>query len=136
MADSSTQLVGNITRLPELKYTQSGRAVASFGMACNRRWKNKTTGDWDEQVSFFNVTCWGELGENAAASLDKGTRVIVLGRLEQRKYTDKEGNERSVTEVVADSIGPDLRWATVEVNRIARDKPQAAPQTVVVEEAF
>jgi single-strand DNA-binding protein len=130
MADSQVTLVGNVTRAPELKYTAGGRGVSSFGIAVNRRWMNKTTGDWDEQVSFFNVTAWGELGENIAASLEKGNRAIVIGRLEQRKYTDREGNEKSVVECVADSIGPDLRWATCEIHRAERTQSndQAPPR--------
>ena len=74
-----------------------------------------------EQTSFFNVVAWGTLGENAAASLNKGTRIIVTGRLEQRSYETKEGEKRSVVEIVADEIGPSLRWARAEVERIARD---------------
>ncbi len=118
--DNGVQLVGNITKDPELRYTTGGRGVASFGLACNRRWKDRND-DWQEQVSFFNVVAWADLGENAAASLQKGNRVIVIGRLEQRSYDDREGNKRNITEVIADSIGPDLRWATCEVTRIERD---------------
>ena len=69
----------------------------------------------------FNVTAWDTLGENIAASLTKGTRVIVTGRLEQREYETKEGEKRNVVEIVADEIGPSLRWARAEVERIARD---------------
>mgnify|MGYP000712248511 CR=1 FL=1 len=71
--------------------------------------------------SFFNVVAWGTLGENAAASLTKGNRIIVTGRLEQRSYETKEGEKRSVVEIIADEIGPSLRWARAEVERIARD---------------
>ncbi|HEY8093513.1 MAG TPA: single-stranded DNA-binding protein, partial [Acidimicrobiales bacterium] len=67
--------------------------------------------------SFFNVTAWGQLGENAAASLNKGSRAIVTGRLEQRSYETQDGEKRSVVEVVADEIGPSLRWATAQVDR-------------------
>jgi single-strand DNA-binding protein len=77
--------------------------------------------EWQEQTSFFNVVAWGTLGENAAASLNKGTRIIVTGRLEQRQYETKEGEKRSVVEIIADEIGPSLRWARAEVERIARD---------------
>jgi single-strand DNA-binding protein len=122
---SPVTIVGNLTRDPDLRFTASGRGVTSFGVAVNRRWMNKTTNDWEEQVSFFNVTAWAELGENVAASLTKGNRVIVTGRLEQRSYTTKEGDERSTVEIVADSIGPDLRWATCTVERTERT---TAPQ--------
>jgi single-strand DNA-binding protein len=77
--------------------------------------------EWQEQTSFFNVSAWGTLGENAAASLTKGTRIIVTGRLEQRQYETKEGEKRSVVEIIADEIGPSLRWARAEVERVARE---------------
>ena len=128
MADNTVTLVGNCTKDPELKYTTGGRGVASFGLAVNRKWKNRQTGEWEEQVSFFNITAWAELGENAAATLQKGNRVIVVGRLDQRSYETREGEKRSVTEIVADSIGPDLRWATAQVERTERTTGNQAPQ--------
>lgn len=118
MADNSVTLVGNITREPELRFTNGGSGVASFGLAVNRRYQ--VNGEWQEKVSFFNVVAWGTLGENAAASLTKGTRIIVNGRLEQRDYETREGEKRNVVEVVADEIGPSLRWARAEVERVAR----------------
>jgi single-strand DNA-binding protein len=119
MADSTVTIVGNITRDPELRFTAGGKGIASFGVAVNRRWQQG--GEWQEKVSFFNVTAWDSLGENAAASLTKGTRVIVTGRLEQREYETKDGEKRNVVEIVADEIGPSLRWARAEIERIARD---------------
>ena len=119
MADSTVTIVGNITRDPELRFTAGGKGIASFGLAVNRRWQQN--GEWQEKVSFFNITAWDTLGENIAASLTKGTRVIVTGRLEQREYETKEGEKRNVVEIVADEIGPSLRWARAEVERIARD---------------
>ena len=119
MADSTVTIVGNITRDPELRFTAGGKGIASFGLAVNRRWQQN--GEWQEKVSFFNVTAWDSLGENIAASLTKGTRVIVTGRLEQREYETKEGEKRNVVELVADEIGPSLRWARAEVERISRD---------------
>ena len=118
-SENSVTLVGNLTRDPELRYTPSGAGVASFGLAVNRRYQ--VNGEWQEQVSFFNIVAWSELGENAAASLSKGMRVIVTGRLEQRSYETKEGEKRSVTEVRADELGPSLRWAQAQVERISRD---------------
>jgi single-strand DNA-binding protein len=117
--DSTVTIVGNITRDPELRFTAGGKGVASFGVAVGRRYQQN--GEWQEKTSFFNVTAWDTLGENIAASLTKGTRVIVTGRLEQREYETKEGEKRSVVEIVADEIGPSLRWARAEVERIARD---------------
>ena len=118
MADNSVTLVGNITRDPELRFTTGGRAVASFGLAVNRRYQ--VNGEWQEQTSYFNITAWGQLGENAAQSLSKGARTIVAGRLEQREYETREGEKRSVVEVVADEIGPSLRWATAQVEKTSR----------------
>ena len=126
MADSTVTIVGNLTRDPELRFTAGGKGIASFGVAVNRRYQQN--GEWQEKVSFFNVTAWDNLGENVAASLTKGTRVIVTGRLEQREYETKEGEKRSVVEIVADEIGPSLRWARAEVERIARDGGSSAPQ--------
>lgn len=118
MADNSITLVGNLTRDPELRFTTGGRGVASFGIAVGRRYQ--VNGEWQEQTSYFNVTAWGQLGENAAATLTKGTRVVVTGRLEQREYTTRDGDKRTTIEVVADELGPSLRWATAQVERTPR----------------
>jgi single stranded DNA-binding protein len=88
---NSITLIGNLTRDPELRFTTGGRAVASFGLAVNRRYQSN--GEWQEQVSFFNITAWGDLGENVAATLNKGNRAIVFGRLEQREYENARGRE-------------------------------------------
>jgi single-strand DNA-binding protein len=118
MADNTVTVVGNVTRDPELRYTTGGRGVASFGLAVNRRYQ--VHGEWQEQTSFFNVVAWGTLGENAAACVTKGTRLVVYGRLEQRSWETQDGEKRSVVEIVADEVGPSLRWATAEVNRNER----------------
>jgi single-strand DNA-binding protein len=118
MADNTVTLVGNLTRDPELRFTQSGQAIATFGMAVNRRYQQN--GEWQEKVSFFNVVAWAQLGENAASSLQKGSRVIVTGRLEQREYESRDGDKRNVVEIVADEVGPSLRWATATVERTDR----------------
>jgi single-strand DNA-binding protein len=147
--DNTVTLVGNLTKDPELRYTTGGRGVASFGLAVNRRYM--VNNEWQEQVSFFNVVAWADLGENAAASLHKGNRVVVTGRLEQRSYETREGEKRNVTEVIADDLGPSLRWAQAQVERISRDSadgggysggggnsgggaPKAAPDPVYGEE--
>jgi single-strand DNA-binding protein len=118
MADNTVTLVGNLTRDPELRFTQSGQAIATFGLAVNRRYQQN--GEWQEKVSFFNVVAWAQLGENAASSLQKGSRVIVTGRLEQREYESRDGDKRNVVEIVADEVGPSLRWATATVERTDR----------------
>jgi single-strand DNA-binding protein len=115
---SPVTIVGNLTKSPELRFTSTGRAACSFGVAVNRRYQ--TNGEWQEQTSFFNVTCWAELAENAVVTLEKGTRVVVTGRLEQRSWDTPEGDKRSTVEIVADDLGPSLRWATAEVSRIER----------------
>jgi single-strand DNA-binding protein len=121
MATGNTvTLVGNITRDPELRYTPSGQAVCTFGLAVNRRWQSRQSGDWEEDTSFFDVTCWAQLAENVAESLQKGTRVLVTGRLDQRSWDTQEGERRSKVEIVAEEVGPSLRWATAHVERNAR----------------
>jgi single-strand DNA-binding protein len=117
MADNTITLVGNVTRDPELRFISSGTANTTFGVAVNRRWLNKQTQEWEENVSFFNVVCWGEMAENVAESVLKGTRVVVSGRLEQRSWETDDGDKRSTVEVVADEVAPSLRWATAEVTR-------------------
>jgi single-strand DNA-binding protein len=78
MANGNTvELIGNITRDPELRFTPSGAAVANFGLAVNRRWRNQQTNEWEEQVSFFDVTVWQQMAENVAESVTKGTRVAI-----------------------------------------------------------
>ena len=123
MADNSITLVGNLTRDPEIRFTATGRAVASFGIAVGRRYQ--VNGEWQEQTSYFNITAWGQLGENAAATLAKGTRVVVTGRLEQREYTSREGEKRTAIDVIADELGPSLRWATAEVKRTPKTDGQS-----------
>jgi single-strand DNA-binding protein len=118
MNNSAVTLVGNLTRDPELRFTTGGRAIANFGLAVNRRWQQN--GEWQEQVSFFNVVAWGDLGENVATSMTKGSRAIVSGRLEQRSWDDSQGEKKSTVEVVADEIGPSLRWATCVIERTER----------------
>ena len=118
--NTNVTLIANITRDPELRFTPSGQATVSFGVAVNRRWQNRQTQEWEESTSFFDVVCWRDLAENVSESLQKGARVIVSGRLEQRSWEDQEGNKRSKVEVVAEEIGPSLRWATAKVTRTDR----------------
>jgi single-strand DNA-binding protein len=119
MSGNSITIVGNITRDPELRFTPSGQANARIGVAVNRRWQDKGSGEWNEATSFFDVICWRELAENVSESLKRGTRVIVTGRLEQRTW-EQEGNKRSVVEIIADEVAPSLRWATAKVEKTER----------------
>lgn len=120
MSGNSVFLVGNITRDPELRFTPTGQATATFGLAVNRRWQNRQTNEWEEATSFFDVVCWRELAEHASESLSRGSRVLVSGRLEQRSWETQEGDKRSKIEVIADEVGPSLRWATAEIRKAER----------------
>jgi single-strand DNA-binding protein len=130
MNGNSVTLVGNVTRDPELRFTPSGQATATFGLAVNRVWNDRQTNERKEAVSFFDVVCWREMAENASESLQKGARVVVTGRLEQRSWETPDGEKRSKIEVVADEVGPSLRWATAEVRKNDRRGPSdgGAPQ--------
>jgi single-strand DNA-binding protein len=120
LMSTSTTVTGNLTRDPELRYTRDGHASTLLGLAVNRRWENRETREWEESTSFFDVVCWRELAENAALSLAKGMRVMVTGRLEQRSWETEDGERRSKVEIVAEELGPSLRFATAEVQRTER----------------
>ena len=98
---NNVELTGNATRDPELRFTPSGQPVATFGLAVNRRWQNRQTQQWEEAVSYFDIVCWGQLAENVAESITKGTRLMVTGRLDQRTWETQEGDKRSKVEIVA-----------------------------------
>ncbi len=116
---NNVTLIGNLVDDPELRFTPSGVAMAKVAMAVNRSWKGKD-GEWQEETSFFRGTVWREQAESVAESLQKGTRVIVSGRLEQRRWETDQGESRSVVEIQIDEIGPSLRWATASVNKTQR----------------
>ena len=120
---NSITISGNITREPEMRYTPSGVSKVTFGVAVNRSWRNQNTQEWEEQTSFFNVVAWRQLAENASASLTKGARVVVSGRLEQRSWETEQGEKRSIVEIVADDIAASLRFATAEVHKVERSGP-------------
>ena len=120
MTITSTTIVGNLTRDPEIRYTREGQATTSLSVAVNRRWQDKETKEWEESVSFLDVVCWRDLAENVALSLTKGARVVVTGRLEQRSWESDEGEKRSKVEIVADEIGASLRFATVDIHKVQR----------------
>jgi single-strand DNA-binding protein len=127
-ADNNVTVVGNLSRAPELRFTPSGQAVANFGVAINRRWQNKQSQEWEEEVSFFDVTAWQKLAENVAETCDKGDRVVITGRLEQRSWETQDGDKRSKVEIVADDVAPSLRWATAEITKNEREGQQASSQ--------
>jgi single-strand DNA-binding protein len=109
-------LVGNLTADPELRYTPSGLQVANLRLAVTPRIRE---GDqWkDGETTFHTVTVWRDQASNAAETLSKGARVIVVGRPKERTWTDQDGTEHQVTEVDAEELGPSLRWATAKVSR-------------------
>jgi len=121
---NNVNIVGNLTRDPELRFTPSGQATASFGVAVNRRWQNRQSQEWEEATSFFDVVCWGQLAENSAQSLTRGSRVVISGRLDQRSWESNEGEKRSKIEITADEVAPSLRWATVQITRNERRSPE------------
>lgn len=124
---NNVSIVGNLTRDPELRFTPSGQATATFGVAVNRRWQNRQTNEWEEATSFFDVVCWAQLAENAAQSLTKGTRVIVSGRLDQRSWETPDKERRTKIEITADEVAPSLRYATVSISKNERRTPDGAP---------
>ena len=116
-----TSFTGNLTGDVELKFTQAGHAVASFTVATSKRVKE---GDkWvDGPTSFVRCTVWRQYAENVAESLTKGTRVLVVGSMQQREYETKEGEKRQVWDCQVDDVGPVLRYATATVRRVERQQ--------------
>jgi len=129
MAMTAVTIVGNITRDPDLKFTGSGLAMCTFGLAVNNRKKDER-GEWvDGDPSFYDVVCWRQLAENVTESLHKGTSVIVVGKLRQRSWETDDGTKRSKVEVQADHVVPALNWATAQVSRNEkRTAPVAADE--------
>jgi single-strand DNA-binding protein len=112
MTEASVSFAGNLTDDPELRYTEGGIARAIFRVA--------VSGRRDQEPSFFTVIVWRDQAEHVAESLSKGSRVVVVGRLQQRTWTAEDGSARSTVEVVAEELGPSLRWATATTTRTTR----------------
>src|SRR5215211_4130244 len=115
MTEASVSFAGNLTDDPEVRYTQAGIARATFRVA--------VSGRREQEVSFFTVVVWRDRAEHAAQSLSKGSRVVVVGRLQQRSWAIEDGSARSTVEVVAEELGPSLRWATA-TTRTTRSSSQ------------
>lgn len=114
-------VVGNLTADPELRFTPSGAAVASFTVASTPRTLDRATNEWkDGDALFLRCSVWRQAAENVAETLTRGSRVIVQGRLRQRSYETREGEKRTVVEMEVDEVGPSLRYATAKVNRTQR----------------
>ena len=119
--DILVTIIGNLTDDPELRFTPSGAAVASFTVASSSRVLDKQTNEWkDGDTTFLRCNVWRQYAENVAESLQRGMRVIVNGRLKQRSYETKEGEKRTVYEIEVDDVGPALRYATAKVTKVSR----------------
>jgi len=119
--DTIITVIGNITGDPELRFTPSGAAVANFTVASTPRQFDRQSNEWkDGETLFMRCSVWRDAAENVAESLQRGTRVIVSGRLKSRSYETKEGEKRTVVEMEVDEVGPSLRYATAKVNRTQR----------------
>ena len=116
MTEAAVSFAGNLTDNPEVHSTEGGIARARFRVA--------VSGRRDQQASFFTVLVWRDQAEHAAQSLAKGSRVVVVGRLQQRNWTAEDGSARSVIEVVAEELGVSLRWATATTTRTTRNSSQ------------
>ena len=114
-------VIGNLTADPELRFTPSGAAVASFTIASTPRTFDRSTNEWkDGEALFLRCSIWRQAAENVAESLQRGMRVVAQGRLKQRSFETREGEKRTVVELDVDEIGPSLRYATAKVNRTQR----------------
>jgi single-strand DNA-binding protein len=123
MPDNVITITGTLTRDPELRFLASGQSVTNMSVALNERWQDKKTKEWvDGEPSFFDVTCWGQLGENVCASLRKGQRVVVTGKMKQRKWVNTAGENRYGWNLIADEVAPSLRWATASVEQVERQR--------------
>jgi single-strand DNA-binding protein len=119
--DTIITVIGNLTADPELRFTQSGAAVANFTVASTPRTLDRQSGEWkDGEALFLRCNIWRQAAENVAESLTRGARVIVSGRLKQRSFETREGEKRTVVELEVDEVGPSLRYATAKVNKVAR----------------
>ena len=119
--DTVITVIGNITGDPELRFTPSGAAVANFTVASTPRQFDRQANEWkDGETLFMRCSVWRDAAENVAESLQRGTRVIVSGRLKSRSYETKEGEKRTVIEMEVDEVGPSLRYATAKVNKTQR----------------
>lgn len=118
MSDPITTIVGNLASDIDLRFTQSGDAVANFLVAHNTRRFNKQTNAWEDgDALFMRCAIWKQAAENMANSLTKGQRIIVTGKLIQQNFEDRDGNKRSSIQMVAEEVGPSLKWSTATVTK-------------------
>ncbi len=120
-------VVGNLTSDPELRFTPSGQAVASFTVASTPRTLDRASNEWkDGEALFLRCTVWRQAAENVAESLQKGTRVVIQGRLKQRSFETREGEKRTVIELDVEEVGPSLKYATARINKAGRSTGNGA----------
>jgi single-strand DNA-binding protein len=119
MSSTPITIVGNLTDEPELRFTPSGAAVVKFSVAVNRRTFDRTTNEWkDAGTSFYRVEAWNKLAENIAATLERGSRVVVQGDHKENHWTDEKTQEkRSGWTVTAQAVGAELTFATAKVTK-------------------
>ena len=123
-------LRGRLTRDPEMRYSNAGKPVVKFAVVTSRRFKNEQSGEWeDRDTTFWDCVAFGQLAENVAESLEKGTAVVVQGNASQEEWTTKEGEKRKSMKVAAEDIAPSLRFHSAKIARAARSEgdTQAAP---------
>jgi single-strand DNA-binding protein len=129
---TNVTLTGRLTRDPEVKFSAAGKAVARFAVVTSRRVKDQKTGEWsDADTTFWDCVAFGELAQNVADSLEKGTAVIVTGHAAQEEWTTKDGEKRKSLKVVAEDVAASLRWASAKVMKAGHqvgDAPKSAPR--------
>jgi single-strand DNA-binding protein len=119
--DTTITVIGNLTDDPELKFTSTGVALGKFRIASTPRFMDKTSGEWkDGEPLFLACTVWRQAAEHVAESLQRGSRVVVVGRLRQRSYETPQGEKRTVIDLEVDEVGPSLRYATAQVRKMDR----------------
>ena len=123
---SNIYVVGTLGTAPELRFSSGGNAWVSVRLAVSRR--VKVNGEWESETDWYNLKAFGDIAENLASTVDKGNRVLVFGTLQTERYTTKEGEEREAQTIVADEVGPDLRFATATIHRVERDGNSPRPQ--------
>ncbi|MFD8545783.1 single-stranded DNA-binding protein [Streptomyces sp. NPDC059649] len=130
VGETPITIVGNLASDPELRFTNTGDAIARFSVASTPRSYDKATGQWrDGTAMFLRCTAWRDLANHVAESLTKGMRVVVTGRLRQHNWQTDQGENRSMLALEVDDIGPSLRFATVKVDRVQRNGATTGPAT-------
>lgn len=118
--ENFVSVTGNLVEAPELRFTPNGVAMANLRLAVNKRWMDRDTNEWQSEGHFFSGTAWRDLAEHASASLSKGDRVTITGRLQQRSWETPEGDKRSAVDIDVDDISVSLKWAEVAVTRMGK----------------